>query len=60
MYLRALFKLEAYRITNKRNTAPIITITHAPTIPPTVPVKLSDDEICITSRTRDQWDTLIT
>lgn len=34
----------AYRITNKANTTPIITIRHAPSVPPTITGKLSDKE----------------
>lgn len=30
------FYEDAYRIRNKTNITPIITITHAPTVPPTV------------------------
>lgn len=40
----ASFKKNAYRITNKANTTPITTITHAPTVPPTVTGKLFDEE----------------
>lgn len=34
----------AYRITNRAKIIPIITITNAPTVPPTVTVKLPDEE----------------
>lgn len=34
----------AYRIKKKANTTPIITNTHAPTVPPTVTGKLFDEE----------------
>lgn len=34
----------AYRITNKATTTPIITTTHVPTVTPTVRGKLFDDE----------------
>lgn len=33
------------RITNKTNTTPLITIAHAPTVPPTVTVSLSEEGI---------------
>lgn len=35
---------DAYRVTNKTNTMPITTITHAPSVPPTMTVKLFDEE----------------
>lgn len=34
----------AYRATNKAKTTPIITITHAPSVPPTIAGKLSDED----------------
>lgn len=35
---------EAYRIKNKDNTTPIITITHAPSVPPIIVGTLFDEE----------------
>lgn len=38
------FYQSAYRIANKTNKIPIITIRHAPSVPPTITGKLSDKE----------------
>lgn len=33
-----------YRVTKKNNTMPITTATHAPSVPPTITVKLFNEE----------------
>lgn len=46
------FLICIYRITNKANTIPIITVTEAPTVPPTIACKLcdKDKDIVVVSR----------
>lgn len=46
MNFKSLYDLVifAYRITNRAKIIPIITITNAPTVPPTVTDKLADEE----------------
>lgn len=42
--LKPICELKAYRIINKTKTTPINTIAQAPSVPPTITGKLSDED----------------